>query len=72
MVNVLKLKGKIAEAGLSIPKLASQMDIDKATLYRKLQCGGENLLIKDVDTIARILNLSGEDINDIFFSDKVA
>ena len=35
MVNVNKLRGKIVENGMSIPELAANIGIDKATFYRK-------------------------------------
>lgn len=72
MVNVNKLKGKIVERGMSIEKVAEAIGIDKATLYRKLSSGGEMFLIKEADAISRVLNLSGDEVNAIFFSQYVA
>ena len=72
MVNVNKLKGKIVECGLNVAELASRIGIDKATLYRKLNSDGKNLTIKDANLIAKELKLTRDEINEIFFDQKVA
>lgn len=72
MVNVNKLKGKIVEAGFSIPELAATVGIDKATFYRKLNADGETFTIKEADLIAKGLSLDKDEVNDIFFSQFVA
>lgn len=72
MVDVNKLKGKIYEAGMTIPGLARRMNISPSTLYRKLENNGEGLLVKDVDKIINIVNIPGNDVNIIFFTQLVA
>ena len=72
MVNVNKLKGKIVENGMSVTDLADMIRIDKATFYRKLNANGETFLIKEADAIAKALNLTGEEVNAIFFAQYVA
>lgn len=72
MVNVNKLRGRIVEAGLSITELADRIGIDKATFYRKISSGGETFLIKEADAISRELNLTGDEVNAIFFAQFVA
>lgn len=72
MVNVNKLKGKIVECGLNISELADLIGIDKATLYRKIGDEGQKITIKEVDSISKELNLSKEEVNEIFFSQFVA
>lgn len=72
MVNVNKLRGKIVENGMSIPELAANIGIDKATFYRKLNTNGENFTIKEADLIAKGLSLNRDEVNDIFFSQFVA
>ena len=64
-MNILKLRGKIVEKGINVETLANNINIDRATLYRKLNDGerftiGEALRIKDV------LNLSVEEACSIF------
>lgn len=68
MVDVKKLKGKICEAGLTIPGIARRMNISPSTLYRKLKHNGEWLLVKDVDKIIDIVDIQGDDVNAIFYS----
>lgn len=72
MVNVNKLKGKIIECGLNVSELADKIGIDKATLYRKISANGSRITIREADMISKELNLSKEEVNDIFFSQYVA
>lgn len=66
MVNVNKLRGKIVECGLNTSELANLIGIDRATLYRKFNADGETLTIREADLISKELNLSRDEVNDIF------
>ncbi|CDZ74839.1 putative transcriptional regulator [Peptoniphilus sp. ING2-D1G] len=66
MLNILKLKGKIAENNLTMSSLAKKLDINRDTLYRRLRNNGEKLFLKDINAIIKILNLSYEDVIEIF------
>lgn len=72
MINTQKLKGKIIEKGLSISELAEKIDINRATLYRKLKGNGENISIKEANLIVKELGLTVEEANSIFFENCVA
>lgn len=72
MVNINKLRGKIIENGLSVKDLADNLEMDRSTLYRKMNSEGDTLTISDAEKISKILNLSLEEVNSIFFSDFVA
>jgi hypothetical protein len=72
VVNVNKLKGKIVENGMSVQELAEAVNMDKATFYRKLNANGETFLIREADAIAKRLNLTGDEVNAIFFAQYVA
>lgn len=72
MVNVNKLKGKIVECGINIEKLAEMIGVDRATLYRKLNAKGKQILIKEADAIVKALNLNPEEAVAIFFAQYVA
>lgn len=72
MVNINKLRGKIIENGLSVKDLADKLEIDRSTLYRKMNSEGDTMTISDAEKISKILNLSLEEVNSIFFSDFVA
>ena len=71
-MNVNKLKGKIVEKGFNITDVANRMGVDKTTLYRKINAQGESLTIKDVSSIADILELSSEEVTNIFFDKLIA
>lgn len=72
MVNINKLRGKIIENGLSVKDLADNLEMDRSTLYRKMNSEGDTMTISDAEKISKILNLSLEEVNSIFFSNFVA
>ena len=72
MVNINKLRGKITENGLSVKDLADNLEMDRSTLYRKMNSEGDTMTISDAMKISKVLNLTLEDVNSIFFSDFVA
>ena len=71
-ININKLKGKLVEKDMTVEALATQMGIDKATLYRKMRDNGRTMLVKDANSIVSILGLSSEEAVAIFFSQFVA
>ena len=72
MVNINKLKAKIVENGFNVEYVADKVGMDKATFYRKMANNGETFLVKEVDAMARVLKMTGDDINAIFFTQTVA
>ena len=70
MVNINKLKGKMVEKSINVAALAAAMGLNHATVYRKFETG--NFSIKEAKDIARILDLSIDEVNSIFFADVVA
>ena len=72
MVDVNKLKGKIVEKGLSIDKLSRLINVDRATIYRKINNNGETFSIKEADLIVKTLELDAEESQAIFFSQFVS
>lgn len=71
-LDISKLKGKIAEKGLTVPSLADKIGMNKATLYRKMDDGGRTMLIKEAKAIATALNLTADEAVAIFFAPIVA
>ena len=71
MVDVDLLRTKIANAGLNIPMLAGKMQINPATLYRRMS-HTETFTIGEVTKITSILNLSSDESTAIFFNCVVA
>lgn len=72
IVNLDRLLDTIKEKGTSIPALAKHLNIDKSTLYRKLQNNGEGLTIKDIHGLCEGLNLTADEAMNIFFKHRVA
>ncbi|MDU4480237.1 helix-turn-helix domain-containing protein [Clostridium sp.] len=72
MINILKLKGKIVEAGMNISSLSRELNIDRSTFYRKLNEDGTYFSIKEINIMIAKLNLSFDDVKNIFFRQLVA
>lgn len=72
MVNVLKFKGKVVENGLNLSEVAEAINIDRSTLFRKLNENGEDFTIKQADELTKLLKLTAEETMAIFFSQYVA
>lgn len=72
MINILKLKGKIVEAGMNVSSLSRELNIDKSTFYRKLNEDGTYFSIKEINVMIAKLNLSFDDVKNIFFNQSVA
>lgn len=71
-MNTRKLKAKLVEKDVSIADLATILNVDKSTVYRKFNKSGEAFTVSDVDEIAKALCLTYNDINEIFFANIVA
>ncbi len=72
MVNVKMLKGKMVEKDLTVEKLSDNIGVNKSTLYRKLNAGGDVLTIREVSLIVSALGLTDAEANAIFFAKTVA
>ena len=72
MVNVNKLRGRMVEYKINADKMAALIGVNRATFYRKLENAGEAFTIREVNVIAKALNLNRDELNSIFFSQNVA
>lgn len=72
MVNIKKLKGKIIEKGYNVEQIAEIAGVDRSTMYRKMDESGKNMTIKDATIISKVLSLSPDEVNNIFFDETVA
>lgn len=63
-MDLNKLKGKIVENGLNIPKVAEKLGIDPKTLYRRLNSG--KVTIGDAVKMKAVLSLTDEEAIQIF------
>lgn len=66
-----KFRAKLCEAGLTPRDLASLLGINEATLYRKMS-GSSDFLRSEIQIIQYRLNLTNDDIMDIFFAKELA
>ena len=72
MVNVDKLRGRMVEYKVNADKMAALIGVNRATFYRKLEHAGEAVTIREVNVIAKALNLVLDELNAIFFSTEIA
>ncbi len=70
MTDTKKLQGKMREKGLTIKSLATMIGISDTGLFNKIH-NRKEFLVSEVLAIARILCLSDEDVQKIFFANNV-
>ncbi|MBO5968579.1 MAG: helix-turn-helix domain-containing protein [Clostridia bacterium] len=66
-MDVNKLRGKIVEKGMNVDRLAETLEIDRSSLYRKLN-KFERLTIGEASRLKDILGLTNEEATDIFLA----
>ena len=71
-MNVAKFKAAIVERGTSVEGLADAIGVSKATIYRKINAGGDDFTIGEVLSIAKALRLTTDEGQQIFFARNVA
>jgi len=67
MVNINKLRGKMVEMCINAETLAGKIGVDKSTLYRKMNNGGDTFTIGEANRIVQILSLTADEAVAIFF-----
>ena len=66
-MNTAKLKGKIAECGLSQNKCAAAIGISKGAMYQKInEINGRCFNVDEAKKLCRVLNISGAEAAEIF------
>lgn len=65
-MNLNKLKGKIVENGLNVPKVAEMLGIDPKTLYRRLNSG--KVTVEDAAKMKAFLSITNEEAIEIFLT----
>ena len=65
-------KAKMVELELNADELSRRIGMDRATFYRRLSVDGQTFSIKEADAISRELDLTKNEVNEIFFSQFVA
>jgi predicted transcriptional regulator len=64
-MNVNKLKGKMVEKNMNVETLASQINIDRSSLYRKLN-NAEKITIGEAMKMKEVLEMSSSEACEIF------
>ena len=73
MVKVNELKAELRRSGLTQEQLARKLGIDPSTLNKKLNnTDGSILSVKIANAIAKELNLSTNELVNIFFAPELA
>lgn len=67
-MNRVLLEGLMKIKGLTTAKLAAEMGISQAALYKRLQ-GTQDFSVSEVKQIQKILGLSNSDVIQIFLED---
>jgi plasmid maintenance system antidote protein VapI len=65
-MNGNKLKAKIIERGLNVEGFASLINMDRSSLYRKLNYA-QRITIGEATRIKEALGMTNEEASDIFF-----
>ena len=72
MLNILKIKARLKEMGLTQKNLAQKMELNEATINAKLNDeNGRTLTIDETNKILKFLQIDKTDINDYFFTQKL-
>lgn len=61
-------RAKLALNDLNVTSLAKTIGLSRDALYRRLKNEAENLRLSDIRKIAKALNLSTQDVCQIFFT----
>lgn len=70
MTDSKKLSKEIDESGITITAIAKKLGITREGFYKKLNNETE-FKASEISTLQRILNLSNEKRDEIFFAEKV-
>jgi plasmid maintenance system antidote protein VapI len=66
-MNINKLKAKIVERGMNVEQLAEAIEIDRSSLYRKLNAF-EKITIGEAGKMKNVLGMSNEEAYEIFLA----
>lgn len=69
-MNLKLLANVIKSSGMKYEYIASEIGIDRVTLYNKCQ-GNSEFKVSEINSISEILNLSVAEKMNIFFNDKL-
>lgn len=67
-MNIQKLKGKMAESGITQEAIADAIGMSRCTFYRKMKRRGDTFTVEEMNKIVNIIPLSREEAITIFFT----
>lgn len=70
-MDKIAFKHKVIDCGLSYVSIAKHLKINEATLYRKLNDQSE-FTRSEIKALAELMQLTMDEINNIFFNGKLA
>lgn len=70
MTDLLALKNIIKNSGVTITAIADKLDVDRATVYNKLN-GKNEFVASEIQKISEFLRLTNAERDKIFFATKV-
>lgn len=70
MLSANKLKGKLVERDITVTKMSEILKMNPSTFYRKIK--NNSFKIAEADVIVRVLSLTTDEANEIFFNQLVA
>ena len=68
MVNIPKLKGRMVEKGFTQARLGKAIGVSLSTINQRFKQGGDAFTVGEVERIAMALQMSQQDVNEIFFN----
>lgn len=68
MVNVERLKTALKDKNITIERVACELSVDPATIYRRFNRQGEKFTVEEVAKLSKLLNLDGKTMQNIFFA----
>lgn len=67
--DIHKLKTTLFDRGYNQSKIAKALKIERGTLRNRMANGGQMFRLKDIYQMAKLLNLTKDEILEIFFAD---
>ena len=72
MVNVIRLQNALKKRAVSYEEAARAIGVDRSTFYRRVQREGAKFTVEEVERLSVLLNLSSQEMQDIFFDRELA
>lgn len=66
-MNILKLRGKMVEKQINVDQLAKSINVNSATMYRKIK-KGDGITIGEAARIKQVLDLTDAEAYEIFLA----